>query len=373
MKPEWCNIPYGDIPPPFLDNFHSIDKSLLEQLSSVKIKDGLQNAIISKLDTSVENFLVSGKTEDPIIVKGLTVQSISNYPTLSKDGGPPVRDGDPIADAFCVLRCRNFIIFCVCDGCGWGKEPSYAAHVASVTFVKYIKYKILNNKHYTCNMIIEEFKNGISLAHQTLCDLEVEENKQPGTCTFSGGIVVPIISNELLKIINVTKPTKIEEVYQLINITVGDCKVYTFKKKENTYDVTDITFGSRLKALNPNDPGGRIGFQKKPNRSMDLRNCLICHDILNWNDITKTRGLNPWDVDSKLEEEMNRVYSINFLSEIASHSVSVHQFNKILFDAVIGVVRDRKKYMEDHVNERVPEILSGKLDHATGLIARPTI
>ncbi|KAL7722408.1 Tipa [Entamoeba marina] len=269
-------------------------------------------------------------------------------------------------------------------------------------------------------MIIEEFKNGISLAHQTLCDLEVEENKQPGTCTFSGGIVVPIISNELLKnngvdldenVLNednsklnefvndykknVTKPTKIEEVYQLINITVGDCKVYTFKKKENIYDVTDITFGSRLKALNPNDPGGRIGFQKKPNRSMDLRNCLICHDILNWNDMflvcsdgihdnlePKTRGLNPWDVDSKLEgvkwftikperlEEMNKN---QFLSEIASHSVSVHQFNKILFDAVIGVVRDRKKYMEDHVNERVPEILSGKLDHATGLIARPTI
>jgi len=152
-----------------------------------------------------------------------------------------------------------------------------------------------------------------------------------------------------------------------------------------------------LKSLNPNDPGGRIGFIKRPSRAIDMRNSVIFHQLMKWNDLVmvcsdgihdnlepKTRGYLPVEVDAQLGdikwfklkpqriEEINKEYSSRFISEVVSHSVSVHQLHKMMMDAVVGVLRDKKEFMQKNPDESVPDVFSGKLDHATLLITRPT-
>ena len=418
-------IPYGKVPLPLTGTFPEIEPDLSTQIKEMTLKPNFTSHIISQLDRTGEMFELSNLDETPRHCKGCTCQTISNYPTI-KRGEEIRRDGDPTADAYAFWRCRNFVVFSVNDGCGWGVEPSYAARVASATFVLYVKNEFEKNmeKYKTTEDLKNLCQTAIALAHQTIVDLELAEGKNPGTCTVCAGVLVPIIpddvfekkniqsekyneihdtSSEIAKIAdeylkNVTKKTKMDEKYQLIGVSFGDCKTFYLKKGEDkTFEVNDLTFGSRLKALNPNDPGGRIGFQKRPSRLIDMRNNIIFHQIMNWDDMImvcsdgvhdnlepKTRGYRPVEVKPELGdikwfklkapqiEEMNKEFSLKFIKEMAEHSVSVHQLHQIIMDAVVGVVTDRKQYMADHPDENVPDVLTGKLDHATLLLCRPT-
>lgn len=412
-------IPYGEIPKPLKGEDVEVEKPILDQTDEIQVKPDFKNHVVSKLDQSEEMIEFSNLEEHVRIGKGITSQTISNYP-LIKRGDVEKRDGDPTADAFAFWRCRNFVVFSVNDGCGWGVEPSYAARVASATFVLHVKKEILTGKYKTTEQLKSLIKYAIALAHQTIVDLEIPEGKNPGTCTVCAGVLVPFIDDEVFEskgikldeikddntkideirddyISKIVPKTKLEEKYQLIGVSFGDCKTYFINKQENKYVTEDLTFGSRLKAINPNDPGGRIGFQKRPSRLIDMRNSVIFHKEMKWDDMImvcsdgvhdnlepKTRGYKPVEVDPNLGdikwfklkpnqiEEMNKDFSLKLISEIASHSVSVHQFHKIMMDAVVGVLGDRKKFMQDHPDEAVPEVFSGKLDHATLLICRPT-
>ncbi|GAB1218748.1 hypothetical protein ENUP19_0003G0035 [Entamoeba nuttalli] len=414
-------IPYGDIPPPFNNQFNKVNTEFIKQVHSIPVKEGFENRIMSKLDYTDSILDFYNFNDEVRVCKGFTIQTISNYPILEKDGVKH-RDGDPVADAYGFYRCRNFFIYSVNDGCGWGVEPSYAARVASATFVLFMKNELEKNVLRTTEEIQELCRTGLALAHQTIIQLEVPEGKIGGTCTTCCGVIVPIIDNEELKkkginstqfedihqegskvqqevkeyFKSITLKSKVLEKYQLIGLSVGDCKTFFIKNEQNVWTTEDLTYGSRLHAIGSNDPGGRIGIQGT-NKRMDIRNAMVYHKILKWNDIImvcsdgihdnlepQTRGFSPNEIQPELGdikwfklkkeqiEEINRNYSLKFISEVASHAVSVHQFHKMMMDAIIGVIVDRKKYMEDHPNNAVPNVFSGKLDHATLLLARPT-
>ena len=74
-------------------------------------------------------------------------------------------------------------------------KSSYAARVASATFVLYVKNEIENNmnKYKTTEDLKNLCQYAIALAHQTIVDLELAEGKNPGTCTVCAGIIVPLL------------------------------------------------------------------------------------------------------------------------------------------------------------------------------------
>ena len=77
----------------------------------------MENNVVSNLIRDEESFVVPNKEEKIHYGKGLVTDCFSNYPTHIVND-KMCRVGDPTADAFCVYRCSNFSVYCLCDGCG---------------------------------------------------------------------------------------------------------------------------------------------------------------------------------------------------------------------------------------------------------------
>lgn len=61
-------------------------------------------------------------------------QSVSTYPRVLVM--PGTRLGDPVCDCFALRLYRNGAIFCVCDGCGWGRAAVDAARSVRAVFMQ---------------------------------------------------------------------------------------------------------------------------------------------------------------------------------------------------------------------------------------------
>ncbi|ELP93098.1 hypothetical protein EIN_053430 [Entamoeba invadens IP1] len=405
--------------PQSIVDFPELKPEYLEQLSTFQPKGDVVNCVISTLNQNKSSLHYSNLREDRITQPGLTVQTKSNYPFT--EIGSKDKVGQPTADAYCVWRCANFMVFCVCDGCGWGQDSSYVARVASAVFVSYMQKYIQENENaMTTKSMIEHVKKAVAIAHQIGSTTYFIQGKNIGSCTLCGGVVVPLVPEEELKGLQVnesdmvdsksalrhrvdeykhtTKTDKMTEKYQYIGVSVGDCKAYFVDRSLPKHNCVDLTYGSRLKSKIGNDPGGRIGKTKEELTKMDLRNGIYFAQMMHWNDYLivcsdgihdnlepKTRGMSVEEVlptkkgvkwnalTSEDVELINKNYSLAFLEEMESHAVSVHQFHQIIMDSVEGVVKDIRDFSEKYPLEAIPSQFSGKLDHATLLVARPAM
>ncbi len=228
--------------------------------------------------------------EEEVLVCG---HSISTYPRILEDGsgirekGDSLengrRQGDPICDHFEVGVYSNGLIFCVCDGCGWGLAPAQAAKTVCRTFISSLQgHSLVVDPH---SVIREEagssyenpptrersvsdgdslFKKGamkvvemvtalnvsIAAAHRmekkhsvqnlarTLLEVVAEAHNNIfvgkriwdcGTTTVCAGLLVDLVDDkdhkqELSSSSNVKKKG-------LIMVSLGDCKAYSFSRR----------------------------------------------------------------------------------------------------------------------------------------------
>lgn len=92
-----------------------------------------------------------------------------------------------------------------------------------------------------------------------------------GTTTMLGGIAFPISEYE--------QEEEDEGKWVLVLVNLGDCKAYRWSSRSK--NIKDVTVILRETAIDPRDPGGRLG-PHLDDGSCDLRNlsvyCIECED-----------------------------------------------------------------------------------------------
>ncbi|PRP82669.1 protein phosphatase 2C-related protein [Planoprotostelium fungivorum] len=225
----------------------------------------------------------------------LCAKTISTYP--KKLGLPPMRNGDPICDRFCVQIFPQSMAICIADGCNWGHKSRSAATLASNCFVDFIAHNQSNNLKGSIKVLLQ----AVAAAHNAV----IEGSAEHGTTTLLGGSLLRLERKRKkgrrdsdLKELDLqnrrgseasTSPNKGHKLYSrtsspsitdktpdpkwaFVCISVGDCKAFHYSAQ--TKRVIDITEGNRGNLQDASDPGGRLGptsdIGEPDLRNMDL-------------------------------------------------------------------------------------------------------
>jgi len=309
----------------------------------------------------------------------VAAKAVSTYPFIP---GNPIRDGDPIADRFCVQIFENRLIACVADGCNWGEKPKEAACKATGAFLEYV-----NNFH---DAIVDVKKAGVVLlnafeyAHNAIMEGK-EAFWEAGTTTLLGGVLLEI-----------NKGTdKWTPQWEFVCCSVGDCKAFCYANGE----ISDITQGNRLNVSDPRDCGGRLGPHLDEGKP-DLRNLnLFCASVEEGDIIfIVTDGvhdnLDPQHL-GKLPKDMPKEFNLHgdkwddvdvakatyaknqsvttLIQSLLDGTDDPKQITDRLVDHCILVTKKSREYMESNGGKRIPDDyveFPGKMDHTTCLCFR---
>ena len=293
-------------------------------------------------------------------------QSISTYPVRDKE--TQFKDGHPIADSYAFLRMNNRVIFALADGCGWGKGPREASHIASQSFVNYIQAHMTSA--VDTRALGRLLFNALNVAHHSIIfNKSREELYHTGTTTICGGLCFQIIQGpevaehadnhfpnfeevmganycngckfgrdcqgckakipscweklgcpecrpELREDLSSHWP-QASALWGVALLSIGDCKAYHYKKQSNS--IVEITKGNRMNIDDPTDPGGRIGAHTFDPVLPDLRNLrlifttvqegdhiYLCSDGIHDNLDPQILGIDPGDFGIKISLEKNQ-------------------------------------------------------------------
>eukprot|EP01089_Gocevia_fonbrunei_P015568 TRINITY_DN4583_c0_g1_i2.p1 TRINITY_DN4583_c0_g1~~TRINITY_DN4583_c0_g1_i2.p1 ORF type:complete len:548 (-),score=101.04 TRINITY_DN4583_c0_g1_i2:179-1822(-) len=265
----------------------------------------------------------------------IVCKSVSTYPyrTTAKSANDitdtQIRMGDPICDIYGVSIFQNATVIALADGCNWGKNVRISAQIAAQTFLSYIKSKLpfittlrecghflLRSFAHAHSRILEGPNGNNTVPHYFQPPLErkpslrssapVKSTKSkwtPGTTTLLGGLLLELDEDEV-QVLGCP--------FVFVCANVGDCKVYHYSNV--TKKATDITEGSRPCAIDPQDPGGRLGPYGKTTSTKDagpdLRNLglymmpcdkdsfiIVVSDGVHDNLDPQHLGLSPTDLD----------------------------------------------------------------------------
>lgn len=218
--------------------------------------------------------------------------SLSAYPII--DGK---REGDPICDRYCISIFPHCIIATIADGCGmklkfflkkkaknnlnlffyitkigWGSPAREAALRASTKFVEYMTSE--KNSIYTTRQAAKAILRAFLQAHKAIVSGVPEDIMfMCGTTTMLGGIAFPLSQDY-----QDGEPGEGEK-WAFVFVSLGDCKAYRYNHR--TKQLSDISIIFRETAIDPRDPGGRLG-PHLGDGSADLRNlsiyCIECEE-----------------------------------------------------------------------------------------------
>eukprot|EP00010_Vexillifera_abyssalis_P008882 CAMPEP_0201544274 /NCGR_PEP_ID=MMETSP0173_2-20130828/874_1 /ASSEMBLY_ACC=CAM_ASM_000268 /TAXON_ID=218659 /ORGANISM="Vexillifera sp., Strain DIVA3 564/2" /LENGTH=520 /DNA_ID=CAMNT_0047952335 /DNA_START=33 /DNA_END=1595 /DNA_ORIENTATION=- len=251
----------------------------------------------------------------------ISIRRTSTYPHLP---GKAKREGEPIADAFSIIRQRGGgVIVSLADGCNWGAKSRNAAVKACDSFARYVAESMqrISNTLQAGHFLLR----GFAEAHSSI----MEDGDDAGTTTLLGGILVRLDHSKTAEQFEMfphyvrqaasssTSKQKKENArltdhdWAFICCSVGDCKAFAYSVSKNK--VHDITFGNRFNVNDATDPGGRLGPYLADGEP-DLRNLrlyyvpckpgdqiVITSDGVYDNLDPQTLGLLPSDLDSNGE------------------------------------------------------------------------
>jgi len=295
------------------------------------------------------------------------------------------RQGDPIADHYCIERMENRTIVAVADGCGWKEKPKRAALLASRTFVEYVKQH--QNEIGTIQDAGKLFLYAFSRAHHKILEGHEEKLWEVGQTTLLGGVLFEI-NDELYN-------------WGFVCCSVGDCKAYHFSLSNRK--VTDITQGSRggHGASDARESGGRLGPVVDSNP--DLQNLSLYFQPVEEGDFIaivtdgyydnfdpQLRGLSPQEVgitqegtwetlDAAVVEKVKIEWCTARLHEIFisfleqqhdgnEDNLDLAKFIRMSIDQVMEITKPQREYMENNPRAKQPadyKQYPGKTDHVT--------
>jgi len=307
-------------------------------------------------------------------------RTVSLYP-VRKDTG---REGDPIADRYCVTSYANCIVFSMGDGCGWGTTAKEAAQKACDVFVEYMKN--FSNEINTTVFAVRLMLRAMSAGHSAILDGTTEE-LAAGTTTVLGGMVLEL-----------QEPHK-DGKWGIVISNLGDCKAYLYSAVTNK--VVEVTDNARTDITDVKDPGGRLGPQLEGGKP-DLRNLqtyfavakdedilIIVSDGVHDNFDPQFNGKSPKDLGiasdnndwstMNMDDENLRLRT-NFMTNLMSSLINNSKDSKTRITPIlvterliahsVTLTKNIRTFMETYPTKKLPEDkigYPGKMDHATCL------
>eukprot|EP00005_Dracoamoeba_jomungandri_P000321 CAMPEP_0174257412 /NCGR_PEP_ID=MMETSP0439-20130205/6548_1 /TAXON_ID=0 /ORGANISM="Stereomyxa ramosa, Strain Chinc5" /LENGTH=1170 /DNA_ID=CAMNT_0015340483 /DNA_START=326 /DNA_END=3838 /DNA_ORIENTATION=- len=353
-------------------------KDLKSGASSKRRRKGssvILNILLHPPDSSKTDHHADRKAKFKRISPRVVARSISTYPRFLSD--PGMRQGDPICDYFKIHTYQNGLVFCVCDGCGWGWSSATASKSVSDTFTEFLE--CVTELRETDDMVQEIqprsvaqlFKyllKGLAKSHNAI--FQGKESWECGTTTVVAGAVVSLSDT-------IQSPDTQHFDRALALVCVGDCKVYLYQRDSVTF--TEVTYGNREDSTGT-DPGGRLGpqiaeMEGLPPTLPDLRNLRSLFTPCNQGDIVivvsdgihdnidpEKMGVTPDQIDSKYSSSWDSL-------ELATKLELKNRFTMDLFHHIFfnkpkasSLTSFSFKELQEELNKSIESIVAEQQD-----------
>eukprot|EP01119_Soliformovum_irregulare_P010580 TRINITY_DN2613_c0_g1_i1.p1 TRINITY_DN2613_c0_g1~~TRINITY_DN2613_c0_g1_i1.p1 ORF type:complete len:725 (+),score=162.52 TRINITY_DN2613_c0_g1_i1:188-2362(+) len=319
-------------------------------------------------------------------------RGVPTYPRKSPDSDE--REGDPIADQYCMTLFENRTLVALADGCNWGPEVQLAAKKSARVFNEYMRKH--QREIFTTREVGYIMLRAFMAAHNSIIEGRNEETLfQAGTSTMLAGMVLELETEEATNIYK----------WGFAFASLGDCKAYHWNHR--TGDVRDITEGNRGNITDAKDPGGRLG-PYLDGGSPDLRNLdiywhpcnegdiiFLCSDGVHDNLDPEHLGKLPADLNIKVKdnswenleslkgtsayleaESVKSHFARKFLNAMIGGERSLRPESRTTPSSIVGklvehclmVTKASRDWMESNPTKKLPKDylkFPGKMDHST--------
>jgi len=317
--------------------------------------------------------------------------AVSTYPSCP---GRPYREGDPVCDRFQISLMENAAFIVLTDGCNWGDKPRKASRIANRAILNYLKAN--SSEYNTVSDVIYSLIAALAEAHLAILDNPEEVFSGATTTAFVGTVlevdqewveshVIQEIGDSNLDVTKTLAPTR----WIFVGSNIGDCKVLHFSQR--TRKVVDITDTCRMNALDPTDPGGRLGSYK--HYMPDFRNLVAVWMPVEEGDIIfamsdgvhdnldpQILGLSPVDfaqdytwsnIPDYLASALKRFYLVRFVEEKivgACTDVTPDYIKNRLVEHCVRTTQATRNFLSSNPAAKTPggyKDFPGKLDHTS--------
>ncbi len=309
-------------------------------------------SVVHFAGTSLGSVQVAGKT-------------ISTYPMTSKN----LREGSPVCDSFGIRVFEDgTALFCVADGCGWGKKSLMASSSASSKFLESMSTSSVMTSTESRLLL------AAASAHREIVGSKSAEY-DPGTTTILGA--------------SVTRSLLDCGGFEFNFISIGDCQA--FLRKAATGDIECLSSFGRGNLKDAKDPGGRIGPCDNAGLP-DLRNMLFGKCLCGYGDMVlimsdgvadnfdpEVQGLLPSDCgfeDAKSwkdvtdPSQLKRWWCCLEMRRVVGSSKDVNDVAQSLISYCKNLTLSSRTFLEGSSGQKLPsnyKDFPGKVDHATCL------